>query len=84
MLFVVITYRFYKFDGKRKPYIFLAYTVKQYLSIPFLQKILCFFTRRNDIKYYAKHVEITVPNKENVRLASIQNAAKRTKKVNTY
>lgn len=43
MLFVVITYRFYKFDGKSKPYIFLAYTVKQYLSIPFLQKILCFF-----------------------------------------
>lgn len=84
MLFVVITYRFYKFDGKRKPYIFLAYTVKQYLSIPFLQKILCFFTRRIGTNYYAKHVEITVSNKENVRLASIQNATKRTEKVNTY
>ena len=50
----------------------------------FTKNFVFFFTRRIDIKYYAKHVEITVSNKENVRLASIQNAAKRTKKVNTY
>lgn len=84
MLFVVITYRFYKFDGKRKTLYIFSLHCKTILVNTFFTKNFVFFTRRIGTNYYTKHVEITVSNKENVRLASIQNAAKRTKKVNTY